>query len=187
MYDLAAEQFKNFVSAYPSTANGIEARFYLGLTQMKLSRFEDARMTFQNFALAYVDHPKSADAWIKVAEAFLALKNDREAASAYERVKVFHPGSPLAPDALLSAAQIYLRLGERENATRIYRSIVSDYPSSRLSFRPPDPCGIQGRRWSDGPGTTGSAASERKQRTGRSACSGAVSHRHTENVCQLVR
>lgn len=133
MYDLAAEQFKNFISAYPSTANGVEARFYLGLTQMKLNRFEDARMTFQNFALAYVDHPKSADAWIKVAEAFLALKNDREAASAYERVKVFHPGSPLAPDALLSAAQIYLRLGERENATRIYRSIVSDYPSSQSS------------------------------------------------------
>lgn len=131
MYDLAVEQLKNFIAAYPSTANGIEARFYLGLTQMKLKRFEDARMTFQNFALAYVDHPKSPDAWIKVAEAFLALKNDREAASAYERVKVFHPGSPLAPDGLLSAARIYLRLGERENATRIYRSIVSDYPSSQ--------------------------------------------------------
>jgi TolA-binding protein len=131
MYDLAAEQFKNFISAYASTANGIEARFYLGLTQMKLKRYEDARMTFQNFALAYVDHPKSAEAWIKVAEAFLALKNDREAASAYERVKVFHAGSPLAPDALLSAARIYLRLGERENAIRIYRSIVSDYPSSQ--------------------------------------------------------
>src|SRR5258707_317853 len=46
MYDLAAEQFKNFVSAYTASSQGIEARFYLGLTQMKLQQFDEARVTF---------------------------------------------------------------------------------------------------------------------------------------------
>src|SRR6185436_9633544 len=58
MYDLAVEQLKSFVAAYPSTTQGIEARFYLGAAQMKLKRYEDARATFQNFALTYTDHVK---------------------------------------------------------------------------------------------------------------------------------
>src|SRR6266850_4561021 len=30
MFDLAAEQFKNFIAAYPAASQGTEARFYLG-------------------------------------------------------------------------------------------------------------------------------------------------------------
>lgn len=131
MFDLASEQFKNFIAAYPNTADGIEARYYLGLTQMKLKKFDEARITFQNFALAYVDHPKAPEAWFSVGEAFLALHNDREAASAFERVKVFHPKSALVPDALLRAAQLYRKLGERESAKQALRSIIQDYPTSK--------------------------------------------------------
>ena len=131
MYDLASEQFKNFINAYPNTSQGIEARFYLGLTQMKLKRYDEARITFQNFALAYVDHPKAPEAWMNVGEAFHALNNDREAASAYERVKVFHPKSPLVPEALLKASELYRRIGERENAKKMLRSIIQDYPTSK--------------------------------------------------------
>ncbi|MBI4548171.1 MAG: tetratricopeptide repeat protein [Ignavibacteriae bacterium] len=131
MYDLAVEQFKNFINAYPNTSQGIEARFYLGSTQMKLKRYDEARITFQNFALAYVDHLKAPEAWINVGEAFHALDNDREAASAYERVKVFHPKSPLVPEALFKAAELYRHIGERENAKKMLRSIIQDYPTSK--------------------------------------------------------
>lgn len=131
MYDLASEQFKNFIGAYPGTANGIEARYYLGLTEMKLKKYDEARITFQNFALAYVDHPKAPEAWFNVGEAFSALHNEREAASAYGRVKVFHPKSVIVPEALLKAADLYRRLGERESARQALRSIIQDYPTSK--------------------------------------------------------
>ncbi len=131
MYDLAAEQLKNFIAAYPATAQGIDARFYLGLTQMKLKRYEDARVTFQNFALAYVEHPKAPEAWLNVGEAFHAMGNDHEAASAYERVKVFQPKSAVAPDALLKAAELYRSAGERESARKALRAIIQEYPSSK--------------------------------------------------------
>ena len=36
MYDLAIEQFRSFISLYPASQQGIDARFYLGLTQEKL-------------------------------------------------------------------------------------------------------------------------------------------------------
>ncbi|MDI6765794.1 MAG: tetratricopeptide repeat protein [Bacteroidota bacterium] len=130
MYDLAAEQFKNFINAYPNTSNGIEARFYLGNTQMKLKRYDEARITFQNFALAYIEHPKAPEAWLNVGDAFLALGNERETASAYERVKVFHPKSQFVPEALLKAGQLYRRIGERENAKKNFRSIIQEYPAS---------------------------------------------------------
>ncbi len=130
MYDLAADQFNNFINAYAGTANSIEARFYLGLTQVRLKRFEEARMTFQNFALAYTDNPKAPEAWLRVGDAYAAMNNDREAASAYERVKVFHPKSSLAPESLLKAALFYRRAGAKENARKALRTIIQDYPTS---------------------------------------------------------
>src|SRR5436309_11104937 len=53
LYDLAAEQLKQFINNFPSSSNGVEARFYLGLTQLNLKQYDDARLTFQTFALTY--------------------------------------------------------------------------------------------------------------------------------------
>ena len=80
MYDLAAQQSKQCGSAYPNTAQSIEARFYLGLVQMQLMQFDEAKTTFQNFALSYVEHPRAPEAWLNVGHAFHALGNDKEAA-----------------------------------------------------------------------------------------------------------
>ncbi len=96
LYDLAAEQLKQFINAFPNTSQGIEARFYLGLTQLKLKKFDDARLTFQTFALTYQDNPKAPDAWWNVGESYAAMRDYREAALAFERVKVFHPKSKIA-------------------------------------------------------------------------------------------
>lgn len=130
MYDLAVDQFQNFINAYPGTASGIEARFYLGLTQMKLQRYEDARMTLQNFALTHTDNPKAPQALLYVGDAFAALNNHREAASAYERVKVFYPASPLAPEALLKAAHFHRALNQNQHARKALRTIIQDYSTS---------------------------------------------------------
>lgn len=135
MYDLAAEQLKNFVAAYPATSQGIEAKYYLGLTQMKLKRYDDARLTLQNFAIANVQHPKAPEAWLMVGDAFAAQGNEREAAAAYERVKVFHPNSPLVPEALLKSTEMYRRAGDPESAKKTLRSIIQDSPSSKSTLQ----------------------------------------------------
>ncbi len=135
MYDLAVEQFKNFIAAYPPTSQGLEARFYLGLTQMKLKRYDEARVTFQNFALTYTEHEKAPEAWILVGDAFAASGNQREAASAYERVKTFHLKSILVPDALAKAATLYRHLGDRQQAKNIVRTILQEYPSDKSAQR----------------------------------------------------
>lgn len=131
MFDLATEQLKGFVSHYPSTSQAIEARFFLGLAQLKLKRYDDARLTFQNFALSYVDHPKAAEAWLYIGESHLGAGNEREAASAFERVKVFHPKSDLAPEALIRAGSLFRKLGDRDAARKSFRAILQEYSSSK--------------------------------------------------------
>ncbi len=130
LYDLALEQLKQFISAYPATSEGIEARFYLGLVQAQLKQHDEARITFQTFALTYQDNPRAPEAWWNVGEAYAALGNMKEAALAYERVKVFHPKSKWAPDALLRAARFFALAGERDNARRLLRGILQEYPTS---------------------------------------------------------
>lgn len=130
LYDLAAEQLKQFVASYPATAQGVEARFFLGLTQMKLKQYEEARMTFQTFALTYQDNPKAPEAWWNAGDACRALGNNHEAALAYERVKVFHPKNKLAPEALVRSGEAFLAAGERDNARRVLRIVLQEYGSS---------------------------------------------------------
>jgi TolA-binding protein len=130
LYDLASEQLRQFISAYPTTAQGIDARFTLGLAQLKLRKFEDARLTFQSFALTYQDNPKAPEAWWNVGESYAALGTYREAALAFERVKVFHPKSKFAPDALLKATKFFILAGARDDARRTLRVILQEYPAS---------------------------------------------------------
>ncbi|MBI3003994.1 MAG: tetratricopeptide repeat protein [Ignavibacteriales bacterium] len=132
LFDLALEQFRQFVNLYPNTQNGIEARFYLGLSQAKLGKHEDARITFQNFALAFQEHPKAPDAWWNVGEAYVASGNLREAAMAFERVKTFHPKSKLAPSALSKAGEYFEKANDRENAKKVLRALTQEYASTDI-------------------------------------------------------
>lgn len=134
LYDLAAEQLRQFVASYPATAQGIEARFYLGLAQLQLREYEDARLTFQTFALTYQDNPKAPEAWARVGESYAAVGNHREAALAYERVKVFHPRSTAAPDALLHSARHFRLAGDPASTRRVLRIIIQEYPASKAAL-----------------------------------------------------
>jgi len=130
MFELAAEQLKQFVAAFPSTAQGVEARFYLGLARLKLKQYDEARLAFQTFALTYQDNPKAPEAWRNVGESYAAMNNHKEAALAYERVKVFHPKSPTSPDALVMAAKQFTLAGLNDDARRVLRIVLQEYPST---------------------------------------------------------
>ena len=132
VYDLSLEQFRQFISSYPSSPQSIEAKFYIGLTYRALKKNDDARSAFQGFALTYADHPKAADAWWNVGELFAEEKKFAEAGSSFERIKVFQPKSKLAAKALLSASNYFELAGDTDNSKRCLRSLVSDYPTNDL-------------------------------------------------------
>ncbi|HXG38427.1 MAG TPA: tetratricopeptide repeat protein [Bacteroidota bacterium] len=130
LYDLAHEQLQQFVQRYPNAQQAVEARFYLGLTQSKLGKHDDARFTFQNFALSYPDNPRAPEAWWNVAESYVAQNNYREAAVSFERLKVFHPKSKMAPSALLKASDFFELAGDVTTAERMLRMLLQEYAGS---------------------------------------------------------
>ncbi len=133
MFELALDQFKNFINSYPSSNQTIEARFFTGLAAIKLGKFEEARLVFQNFALNYSDHPKAAEGWLMTGEAYSALNDFREAALAFERVKIFHPKSPLVPEALLKSAECFKKNNDVINAKKNLRIILQDHSNSEFT------------------------------------------------------
>jgi TolA-binding protein len=135
MYELALEQLKQFVAAYPSSVQGVEARFYLGQCHLKLKQYEEARLAFQTFALTYQDNPNAPEAWLNVGKSYEGLGNKKEAALAYERVKVFHPKSPQAAQALIESARLFKESGQPDDARRVLRIVLQEYSSSPLAQR----------------------------------------------------
>jgi TolA-binding protein len=129
MYDLAQEQFKQFISNHPQSALVSDATFYLGLTQRATHKLDDARSTFQNFALTFADNPKAPEAFWNVGELCAEEKKFADAASAFERIKVFYPKSSYAAKGLLAAAEYFDRAEDQANAIRTLKSLISDYPS----------------------------------------------------------
>ncbi len=129
LYDLSLEQFKQFISTYPSSPQSVESKFYIALAERALKKNDDARAAFQNFALTYPDHPKAPEAWWNIGEMYSEGKKFADAASAFERIKIFQPKSKLAPKALLTASDYFEKAGDNDNAKRCLRSLVSDYPA----------------------------------------------------------
>jgi TolA-binding protein len=132
MYDLALEQFKQFITNHPQSAQVSDARFYLGLTQRAARKLDDARSTFQNFALSYTDNPKAPEAFWNVGELFAEGKKFADAASAFERIKVFYPKSSYAAKGLLTAADYFDKADDTEDAIKALKSLFADYPSHEL-------------------------------------------------------
>jgi TolA-binding protein len=132
LFDLSLEQFKQFISTYPSHPQSIEAKFYIALANRAIEKNDDARASFQNFALTYPEHARAAEAWWNIGEMFSEEKRYADAASAFERIKVFNPKSKLAPKALLTASDYFDLAGDADNAKRCLRSLVSDYSTNEL-------------------------------------------------------
>ncbi|MBL0173879.1 MAG: tetratricopeptide repeat protein [Ignavibacteria bacterium] len=130
LYAQAEDQFKVFIEKFPGTALGVEARFTLGLVQMKLKKWRDARASFQDFALRFPDNNKAPDAWWHLGEAFAAERNYPEAASAFARLKTFNPKNKRAPEALLEASRYFLKSGDTENAMLVLNTVLLEYPQS---------------------------------------------------------
>ncbi|HTX18756.1 MAG TPA: tetratricopeptide repeat protein [Bacteroidota bacterium] len=129
LYDLSLEQFKQFISTYPSSPQSVDAKYYVALAERALKKDDDARVAFQNFAITYPEHPKAAEAWWNIGEIYRATGKLADAASAFERIKVFQSKSPLAPKALLTAGDLFLRSGDADDAKRCLKSLISDYPT----------------------------------------------------------
>lgn len=134
MYELAMEQFKNFVSMYPSSNQIPDAKYYISLCLLNLKQYEDAKIAFQNFALSFAEHPKAAEAWFKVGEINAKLNKLSDAAEAFERTRAFYPKNQIAAEALYMAAKYYKISDDKIKARKAINTILQEYNNSEFTF-----------------------------------------------------
>jgi tetratricopeptide (TPR) repeat protein len=134
LYDLSLEQFKRVSDLYPGSQQGIQAKYYIGLCQFQLKKYDECRATLTNFAVNYPHFPNTPNAWWKIAESYEMQGRNTEAAAYYEKLKLFHPTSELAPQALLRAGELMTALNDFENAQRVLKILIQEYGFNDISY-----------------------------------------------------
>ncbi|MCB2206592.1 tetratricopeptide repeat protein [bacterium] len=134
LFAQAEDQFASFIDRYPNSGSAIEARYYLGLVQVKTGKYRQAANTFSDFALRYQDHPRAVDAWWQLGELYAREHNYAEAGEAFAKLKSFYPKNARAPQALLQAGTYFLRADETENARSVLNAVLLEYPKSDVRF-----------------------------------------------------
>ncbi|MBN2088932.1 tetratricopeptide repeat protein, partial [candidate division KSB1 bacterium] len=101
MYELAARQFRDFVTNYANSSRAPEALFMAGEAYFKAQLYEQARQSFLELSVRYSGAVKNDEAQLRIGDCYKALLKYQEAAEAYQRLKVFFPSSTFAPTGLI--------------------------------------------------------------------------------------
>ena len=119
-YDLAAEEWRNIVSRYPSHALAKNALY--DWAQALWNRDEDsaALALFQRLAANYPDSPIAKDSLYASGRIFQAKKQHKEASSSYEDIRRRFPQNKLAIESLWNQGWMAYEAQEYKEAQRLF-------------------------------------------------------------------
>jgi TolA-binding protein len=135
-YDLASQQFSNYITSNPNGAQVPEAHYLLGKCYVQMKKPDLAIIELKKLALDYPRHEKAPLAWYEIGMLYYGQKRLKEAAKAFENVKILYPSNPLSPKGLLQAGTTYLKMENYEEAYRIFMDLLGRYsetPEALLS------------------------------------------------------
>jgi TolA-binding protein len=132
-WKLAAENFQAFLKNHGQHAKVENARFYYGLSLVKMDDFRQAREVLRNFVR---DYPKSRDAlpasyWIGHASYF--LDDFAQAETELSRFVAAAPQDPLAEWALPYLADSELRLKKADAAVKHFQQSLDAFPKGEMA------------------------------------------------------
>ena len=130
MFDLAADQFLDYVQKYGSSPRAPEAQFLAGQCLYKEGKFNRAIQAFQTLILRYPQFQRLDEAQLTIGKAYEMLGFPKKAAESFENLPLYYPKSSLAPQALMRAAAIYEKLGRTEKSRELWIRVVKEFPES---------------------------------------------------------
>ena len=120
--------FIDIIDEYSSTKTGNLAKYYAGISCLKLGQFEDAA--------SYLTSYKGKDAFVKIlaiinaGDAYMELGNTSEAISMYEKASKFTTNEVTAPYALFKLGLVYYANQEPQKALDAFNLIKTNYPNA---------------------------------------------------------
>ena len=135
MYDLAADQFLDYVQKYPGSPRAAEAQFLAAQCLMNEGNYHKAIQAFRTLILRYSQFQRLDEAQLGIADSYKKLQLYKKAAESYENLPLYYPQSPLAPKALMLAADVYQKIGNPEKSHELWVRVIKEYPKSELKDR----------------------------------------------------
>jgi tol-pal system protein YbgF len=117
-YDLAAQEFNDYLKYFPSTAFAPNAQYYIGDISSRRKDYENAIQAFDAVLEHYSENSKTAAAHYKKGEALLALGRRDAAAREFRDVATHFPDSDVAPRAKAQLRDLGLAVGPAKPAKR---------------------------------------------------------------------
>jgi tetratricopeptide (TPR) repeat protein len=120
--------FLDIIDNYGSTDAGNLARFYAGVSYLKLGEYQNAIDHLKKFGAD--DLLVQARAYSLMGDAYMELLNFSEAGKFYERAANHSPNKFFSPQYHLKAGLAFERLNSLEAANKNYTKIVNEYYDS---------------------------------------------------------
>ena len=129
-YDLAAEQFADFIEKYPDDSRLSLAYFMRGKALFELEDWNQARAAFLRVALEFSQSKQAPEALYLSAHCQKNQQQWEDAARSFLSVNDYYPKSEFAAKGIVEAGIIYRLLGQNERAAAVFDRIVRTYPGT---------------------------------------------------------
>lgn len=125
------EQFlglNDVIDQYGCTKSGNLAKYYAGICQLNLGKYEEAA----DLLKSYKGHDvfTGAEALMLIGDCYAELENPKEAAGYYEKAASKADNFIISPCALWKAGMMQLKLNNKEAAVKCFQKIKDNYPES---------------------------------------------------------
>lgn len=119
--------FTQIIENFGSTDAGNLARYYAGVCQLHLGRFDEAIKLLKSYSSS--DELVQARAYAAIGDAYVELENYNEALSYFTKA-ANHKENDFAAGYLMKAATVYEHLSRYDEAVKAYESIKEKYPNT---------------------------------------------------------
>lgn len=120
--------FLDIISDYSMTSSANLARYYAGISYLRLGDYSEAIKQLDKFKGR--DKVVAAMALIAKADAMLELGQTAKAAGIYESAAKKYDNELIAPMALMKAGRTYELAGNNKKALEIYEKLFKNYPNT---------------------------------------------------------
>lgn len=105
-YEIAAQEFQDFLTRYPDSARIAEAHFYLGESQYAQERYLEAAGEYQKVTHDFPASRLAPAAYLKMGRAYVQLEERSLAEKAFKTLMTKHPNSEEAKQAESALKQL---------------------------------------------------------------------------------
>lgn len=131
-WELAAEEYTQFLELWPNHRRAPAARFYLGEAEMERGRYDQARNVLRPL-VADRAFPFHARVMFRVGQASWRVGDDKSARGELQAFLEAYPKDALRELALPYLADALLALGDFQQARTRYEQALHDFPKGRLA------------------------------------------------------